>query len=60
MSTQNAGTAALGEIPLKKIQVEINSYIFSLTLSGLSSEINIRPGGGGSIAPLEYVLIWPT
>ena len=30
-----------------------------LTLSGLSSEINVRPGGGGNIAPLEFVLLWP-
>ena len=27
-----------------------------LTLSGLSSEINVRPGGGGNIAPLGFVL----
>ena len=45
---------------IRKFSWYLSSTKIELTLSGLSSEINNRPGGEGAIMPpLENVLIWP-
>ena len=40
----------------KKHKTMIWTWIDTLTLLGLSSQIYIRPGGGGNIAPLGFIL----